>query len=483
MLNLLTAAGGGTAGLSPSAFLGFIAGIILAGFVADVIFRKFSIPSTLFLLLLGFLITNVLHIVSPDVALVVAPYFGTMAFAIILFEGGLALDIYALVKKLGIAFVFSTVVFILSTLAIMGLWVVYGGDPYVGALMGVMLGGTSGAIVLPTIAKLHTSPETSIIAKFEAVLAEIYIVVGASVVLNMMQGGSVNVLQYLYNSIVNATIIGIIVGFVWLQAIKVLIQNEVYYILTLGMLFGVYWLVELLGGSGPLAAIILGMVISNAETIVERILPFLRISREKLDMLNFTLDEFTKQASVELSFVFSTFFFLILGMTVKVNYLMDISVLQGIFGIFLVLVLVRIVSTFVLYKVDKDINFRDGLILLFMMPRGLVSAIVAFSIGSVLTDKAQLILAYAFGVIVVSVVWMTLGTFLTRIFFPPPKIEEVPAKKESEPKGFWEKVIETERDIVERTKRIVRGGRKPPKKKRKGKDRKRGNGNQKRDKR
>jgi len=478
VLNLITAAGGGTAGLSPSAFLGFIAGIILAGFVADMIFRKFSIPSTLFLLLLGFLITNVLHIVSPDVALVVAPYFGTMAFAIILFEGGLALDIYALVKKLGIAFVFSTVVFILSTLAIMGLWVAYGGDPYIGALMGVMLGGTSGAIVLPTIAKLHTSPETSIIAKFEAVLAEIYIVVGASVVLNMMQGGSVNVLQYLYNSIVNATIIGIIVGFVWLQAIKVLIQNEVYYILTLGMLFGVYWLVELLGGSGPLAAIILGMVISNAETIVDRILPFLRLSREKLDMLNFTLDEFTKQASVELSFVFSTFFFLILGMTVNVSYLTDLSVLQGIFGIFLVLVLVRIVSTFVLYKVDKDINFRDGLILLFMMPRGLVSAIVAFSIGAVLTDKAQLILAYAFGVIVASVVWMTLGTFLTRIFFPPPKTEEVkPESVEGEHKGFWERVIETERDIVERTKRIVRGGHKPPKRKRKGKDRKRDNGN------
>ncbi len=458
--------------------MGFIAGIILTGFVADIIFRKFSIPSTLFLLLLGFLITNVLHIVSPDVALIVAPYFGTMAFAIILFEGGLALDIYALIKKLGIAFVFSTAVFLLSAVGIYALWVAYGGDPYVGALMGAMLGGTSGAIVLPTIARLKTSPEASIIAKFEAVLAEIFIVVGVSVVLNMIKGGSVNLLQYLYNSIVHATFIGIVVGFVWLQAIKVLIQNEVYYILTLGMLFGVYWLVEFLGGSGPLAAIILGMVISNAENVVDRILPFLRISHEKIDMLNFTLDEFTKQASIELSFVFSTFFFLILGMTVKLEYLMDFNTLQGIFGIFLVLVLVRLVSTFILYRFDRDIDFRDGLILLFMMPRGLVSAIVAFSIGSVLVDKSQIVLAYAFGVIVVSVVWMTVGTFLTRILLPR---EEVPAEDPEEEGGtsperkltFWERVIETEREIVKRTREIVKGSRKSKRRKKKKKRRKR----------
>lgn len=474
MLNFIVSAGGGTAGLSPSAFLGFIAGIILAGFVADIVFRKFSIPSTLFLLVLGFLITNVLHIVSPDVALVIAPYFGTMAFAIILFEGGLALDIYALVKKLGIAFVFSTVVFLLSALAITLLWVAYGGNPYIGALIGVMLGGTSGAIVLPTIAKLKTSPEANIIAKFEAVLAEIYIVVGASVVLSVMKGGSVNVIQYLYNSIVHATIIGIIVGFVWLQAIKILIQNEVYYILTLGMLFGVYWLVEFLGGSGPLAAIILGMVISNAQTIVERILPILRINREKLDMLNFTLDEFTKQASVELSFVFSTFFFLILGMTVKIEYLLDVRILQGIFGIFLVLVAVRLVSTFVLYKMDRDIDFRDGLILFFMMPRGLVSAIVAFSIGAVLQDKSQMILAYAFGVIVISVVWMTVGTFATRLIFRK-DAEETEGEKEEKPTGFWEKVMEAERDIVRRTKELVQN-RKPPNRRKRRKKRKDKNG-------
>jgi len=467
-------AGGGTGKLSPSAFLGFIAGIILAGFVADLIFKKFSIPSTLFLILLGFFLTNVLHIVSPDLALIIAPYFGAMAFAIILFEGGLALDVYALVKKLGIAFVFSSVLFFLSSLAVALLWVAYGGDPYVGALIGIMLGGTSGAIVLPTISKLKTSPEANIIAKFEAVLAEIYIVVGTSVVLNMMMGGNVNVAQYLFNSIVNATIIAIVVGFVWLQVIKVLVQNEVYYILTLGVLFGVYWLVELLGGSGPLAAIILGMVISNAQNIVNRIIPFLRISREKLDMLNFSLDEFTKQASVELSFVFSTFFFLILGMTVKVEYIANLSIIQGILGVFLLLVLVRAISTYILYKVDRDIDARDAWILLFMMPRGLVSAIVAFSIGAVLTDKAEIILAYAFGVILISVLWMTVGTFLTRIILPPlpeEKSEDKPKEREKPPakaeKDLWTRIVDKEREIIDRTKDLLQGKKKTKKRRRK----------------
>ncbi len=431
LLNGTIAAGGGTGVLSPSAFLGFIAGIILVGFVADVIFRRLSIPPTLFLILLGFVLSNVLHVVSPDSVLKIAPYFGTMAFAIILFEGGLALDIKVLVKKLTIAFLYSMVLMVVSTVAITALWVFYGGELSIGLLIGFMLGGTSGAIVLPLISKLHVSPEAKIISKFEAVLAEIYIVVGASVVLNMLQGKGGNPLQYMFDSVVYAVLIAMAVGFMWLQVIKTLVQNEIYYILTLGMLFGVYWVVELLGGSGPLAAIILGMVISNAHNIVDMIKPVLRVKEDRLEMLNFTLDEFTRKVSVELSFVFSTFFFLILGMTVNLRYLLDVHIIQGMFAVFLILVAVRLVVTFLLYRVDRDLNMRDGLILLFMMPRGLVSAIVAFTVGMYIPDKSHMFLSYAFGVILLTVVWMTAGTFFTKIFLTEPKEEKV------ESRGFW----------------------------------------------
>jgi len=401
--------------MSPNAFLGLIAGIILLGFVSDAVFRKFSIPPTLFLMIVGFLLTNIFGIVSPDLILVLAPYFGAVAFAIILFEGGLALDVYSLIRKFGIAFIFGILVSITTSVLIALQWIMFGGDPYVGVLIGIMLSGVSGAIVIPIISKTKVSDEVKTIAKFESVLTDIYIVIAIGVILRAIEGGSdFNIASYFFNSVVNSVLIPVIVGILWLQVIKVLAKNQVYYMLTLAILFGVYWFVEMLNGNGPLAALILGMVISNAENVVNRLIPFIRVDPEKIKMLNFSVDEFTRQVSAELSFVFSTFFFLMLGMVVKLEYLLDTHVISAILGFLAIIIVVRGVLTALLYKVDKDIRKkRDALTLFFMMPRGLVAAIIAFNLGSKLPQYQKLFLSYSFGVILLSVIVMTLGVFIT----------------------------------------------------------------------
>lgn len=402
--------------MSPHNFLGLIGGIIILGFISDMVFKRFNIPPTLTLLTVGFMLTNIFHLFDPEKVLIFAPYFGTMAFAIILFEGGLALDIYSLVKKLGIAFLFGTMIFLLTALSLTIFWVLFGGDPYIGAVIGIMLGGTGGAIVIPIISKLKVSEEVKTVAKMEGVLAEIFIVVGVSVILGMIKGkGEFNIPSYLFNSVVNSTLIGIFVGVVWLQVIKVLAKNEIYYILTLAVLFGTYWFVEFIHANGPLSALVFGMVISNTGKVMAKILPFLRIDEEKIKILNFSIDEFTRRVSVELSFVFSTFFFLMLGMVVKFEYLLDWNIISAIFGFSLIIITTRIFMTFLVYLVDKDIKRpKEALTLFFMMPRGLVTAIVAFNVGSVLPQYGNLLLSYAFGVILVSVIIMTFGTFLTK---------------------------------------------------------------------
>ncbi len=414
--------------MSPYTFLGLISGIIFLGFISDIIFRKFFIPPTLLLVILGFILTNVFHLISSDMVLVFAPYFGAMAFAIILFEGGLALDIYSLIKKLGIAFIFGTTIFVITSVLITAQWVIFGGNVYIGALIGVMLGGTSGAIVIPLISKLKVSDEAKTVAKLESVLAEIYIVIGVSVFLGIIKGGSnFHIPSYFFSATVNSTLVAVLIGVLWLQAIKYLAQNEIYYILTLAVLFGMYWFVEFIGGNGPLAALMLGMVISNTENVVKKILPFLRIDGERMKILNFSIDEFTKQVSVELSFVFSTFFFLILGMVVKIEYLLNFNILSSIFGFSLIIFVVRGIMSVILYRIDKDLRrTREALILFFMMPRGLVTAIVAFSIGSVIPEYKNLFLSYAFGVILVSVVIMTIGVFITKFITKEVKDENIP---------------------------------------------------------
>ena len=68
-------------------------GVILLGFLANLLFRVTKIPSVLLLIAIGVVLGPVTGWIRSEALLAIAPFFGAAALLVILFEGGLELEI------------------------------------------------------------------------------------------------------------------------------------------------------------------------------------------------------------------------------------------------------------------------------------------------------------------------------------------------------------------------------------------------------
>lgn len=404
--------------LSPSLFLTVIGGVIIFGFAAEVVFRRFGIAPVLPLILVGFLMAGVLRWVDPAMAAAFAPYFGAVAFAVILFTGGITFNIGSLIRTSIVATIYTVLVFTLSVVAVALLWKLFYGDWLTGISVGIMLGGTSGAVVVPIVERLKVSDYVKGIATLESVLTDVLVVVGFSVILALASGnGGVNPGMRLLQAFGIGAGVGAVVGFLWLQALRFLSGTGLSFTTTLGVLLLTYGAVELMGGSGPFSSLILGLVLSNARFLG-------RVLREDvLKNVNIYLDDFTRRVSEEVSFLVRTFFFLLLGLAVDPSVLSSPLVILGILVVFALLVAVRYPVALLLKILLRQINDRDAKVLWAMMPRGLASAVVAFSLSPLFPSLSNVLVAYALGIIVLSVLFMTAGVFLFAGGEGPPKGE------------------------------------------------------------
>ena len=106
--------------LSVESVLGLTGLIILVGLAGELIFKRTGIPSVLFLMGFGVLLGPVLHLADPTVVMQLAPYLGTLALLIILFDGGINLHIVKVVNETPLALLFSLTVCALTVVSIMG---------------------------------------------------------------------------------------------------------------------------------------------------------------------------------------------------------------------------------------------------------------------------------------------------------------------------------------------------------------------------
>ena len=75
--------------------------VIFLGVAGEAFFKKTGIPDVAFLMVLGVIIGPVLGIIQPETVIQVVPYFAALALIIIMFDGGLNLDIKHVVKTKG----------------------------------------------------------------------------------------------------------------------------------------------------------------------------------------------------------------------------------------------------------------------------------------------------------------------------------------------------------------------------------------------
>jgi Na+:H+ antiporter len=398
--------------LSVEVVLGLIGLIILVGLAGEVVFKRTGIPSVLFLMGFGVLLGPVFHLAEPTMVMKLAPYFGTLALLIILFDGGINLHIMKVINETPLALLYSVTVFSLTIMSIMGFYVWWmQGEWLHGLLLGTILGGTAAAIIIPVTSKISSIRDSAkVLLSLDSALSEVFVVVVALGLMSAMIGGGGTglVIRGIFHAIWDALMLAVLAGALWARLLAWLEGQALSYMLTMAAILVLYYVAELIGANGAITILLFGLVLSNMEFLIGRLAkPIRTLIGYELDQAKFVLDEFLKRINEELSFLVRTFFYVLLGLILDFSALTTSIALTSL-GIFVIVVAVRTVTTEGLGRMTNTWTGGERFVIAAMFPRGVATAVMAFLPTATGIPGTELFPIYALTVILLGVVGMTI---------------------------------------------------------------------------
>jgi cell volume regulation protein A len=379
--------------------------IIFLGVAGEAFFRKTGIPDIAFLMILGVIIGPILGIIPTSTVVEIVPYFAAVALILIMFDGGLNLDIRNVVKTAHYALLLSILGFLISVISVT-LVALYGLEWGLieSVLLGVMVGGSSSIIVFGLVRRLPISDQTKSMLALESAITDILVTVIAFVLIEMLVSGAFDLnlaLESFAKSIGVGLLLGFAIGMPWAYVTTKFQNAQHSYMLTIGILFVIFFAEKSLGGTGALAPLIFGLMLGNKQ-ILSRYLKF------KLPEIS--LDDPTHN---QLTFLVRSFFFVFVGL------LATLGQIQFIFfgvigGILLYATRIPIVSI----SLRKKFTKFDNRVTMAMIPRGLAAAVMATIPLTVGLQNAEYYPQIVFVIILTSVIITTIALTKAKSYIP-----------------------------------------------------------------
>ncbi|MEM2806734.1 MAG: cation:proton antiporter [Candidatus Bathyarchaeia archaeon] len=345
--------------------------IIMIGFLGNYFFERTGFPDMIFLIILGMLIGPVAKLVDTGFIMPLAPYFAALALVFILFDGGMAMNIYRVFTESPRATVLAAVGFGLSVVAttlFTALLLIPDKPITYSMLLGTILGGSSSIIVISLASRIRVSEKCSTILSLESALTDIFCIVFSLTIIEIILGNAVEpiaISQAIASKFSVGIVLGIIFGLLWLSALKKIVKAPYAYILTLAVVLLAYAISETLGGSGALCCLLFGMILGNEKEIYR----MLRMERPSETVIDAGLKRFES----EVAFLLRTFFFVYIGLISTIS---DIRVaLLGII-LSLILLLVRFGAVRVATARCSEL-VEERPIMSVILTRGLAAAVLA----------------------------------------------------------------------------------------------------------
>ncbi len=361
--------------MSAVQIIGFIGILVVIGFIGDYLFRKISFPDILILLALGYLIGPVFGIIDPAQIAPASQIIASLALVVILFNGGLDLDFSLILSSAPRALILVILGIAASTVGVAFLaHHLLGWDLMNSVLLGAILSGTSPSIVIPLVSRSKVPGKVSSVLSLESAFDGALVIIIALVILQVMTGEQVVGGATLGSeaSMVGQAIairfaigagIGAAAGFLWLW-ILTLLEGEIFDdILTLAIVFLLYFAVESIDGSGVIFALIFGIILGNGVKVAQ----FLHIRR------TVEIHDMMKKFHSQMSFLIKTFFFVYLGLMLTFDE--PSMIIVGVVISFALLFIRYIVV--LLSSIGSGTMFKSSGFLTTMLPRGLSAAVVA----------------------------------------------------------------------------------------------------------
>lgn len=333
-------------------------------------FHKTHIPDVLVLMLVGIVIGPVLGIVTAEDFGKIGSLIATIALVVILFEGGTSLNLGVLGRSLGTTGLLAIVCFVLTAVivALIGFFALHL-PPLAAIILGVTLGNTSSAVVIPMVNALRLSEKPATVLVLESALSDVLSIVGVFALLQIHMQGEVDpgkLVGSVLASLIFAAVIGVLGGVGWLLVLGKVRGFPNTISSTLAYAFIVYGLAGILGFSGAIAALALGITLTNFEK-----LGLYRISNidKNIQPLNETELTFYSEAV----FLLKTYFFIYLGISIHFS---DAMLAAAAIAMVLIVYAMRLGLTRFIFR-DPGYKLRDAAVTSMMAPKGLAAAVLA----------------------------------------------------------------------------------------------------------
>lgn len=364
--------------------------IVLLGITSQWVAWRLRFPSIFLLLIVGFLAGPVFDFINPDNLMgeMLLP-FVSLSVAIILFEGGLTLNIKELREIGGV--VFSLIV--LGVLLTWGIGTVtahylLGLNLQVSILLAAILTVTGPTVIGPLLRQIRPSGKVNSILKWEGIVIDpigalLAVLVFEGILASSVQGATTAVLLSMGKTIVFGSLSGIAFAFILVLFLRRFwIPDFLQESVTLAAVVASFLVSDLLQPeSGLFAATLMGIVMANQKYVaIKHILEF----KENLQVLIISI------------------LFIILAARLDLQVFSDITY-QVLILLAVLIFVARPLSVF-LSSLFSKLNFKEKLFLSWMAPRGIVAAAVsslfAIRLGELEVPQAELLVPITFIVIV-----------------------------------------------------------------------------------
>ncbi|HEV3510074.1 MAG TPA: cation:proton antiporter [Candidatus Sulfotelmatobacter sp.] len=386
---------------------GLISGLLLLAFGANRLFRVTRIPDLVVLMVMGLVLGPTLKWVNPDQFRAFTQILGSLALILILFEGGMELNLREGIQHFpgGVVLAFLGYGLAFGAVAAAAHWSFW--LPWRSAvLLGGVFGCTSSTVVMPVLQQLRVRAPVRVTLLLESALGDVIAVLTVSSLLNTSTGVA-KFSGFMSGFLLDAGIasgMGALAGILWWWLWPRLAPQKFSNTVAFGAVLGIYAVTHAVGGSGLLAVLAFGLILGNLPNRGD-------IAARELQFLSF---------HSELSFLVRSFFFVLLGVIVEFvgkAYILPILAILG----------ALLVSRFLAVQVSRialrGISSMERELLLLMMPRGLITAVLAVQVVQARGEEFSFLPAMAFTTILATNLLMVASSIRTR---PEAVLEQPP---------------------------------------------------------
>jgi potassium/hydrogen antiporter len=396
-----------------TSFFALLGGLLVLAFVANRLAERTRVPDTVVLILTGLLIGPVFHLVDASRYENVTRGFGTLALILILFEAGLELDARQTLRHLGGGLVLSWSAY-LSTVAItagFARWSLH--LSWQGAvLVGAVLGCVSSTIMIPVLQQIPLRTPVKLTLLVESSIGDVLAVltVGA---LSSLRGLLVGKLigGFLFEVGVSV-FFGLFAGVLWSKLMPLLSEKRFWQTLTFAAVLLLYAGASAAKASGLFAVLVFGVVLANLPQVGGQ----LRSADMGIDVPGQKFHRQILDFHSEMAFLVRTFFFVMIGAVVHFSGLRANAL--AILGFTGAIVTARWIAVNLSRWSWKGISQEEREVVILLLPRGLITAVLALQVIDEKGAQFGFLRAVAFAVILTTNLLLVLGSVRARRVTP-----------------------------------------------------------------